>query len=47
VGILVRSCQKGLIERSDGLVKLSALGEYGRYKNAILEDAKQRMEGQP
>jgi hypothetical protein len=47
VGILVRSCQKGLIERSDGLVKLSALGEYGRYRNAILEDAKQRMEERP
>jgi predicted nucleic acid-binding protein len=47
VGILVRSCQKGLIDRSDGLVKLSALGEYGRYRNAILEDAKLRIEEQP
>ena len=47
VGILVRSCQKVLIDRSDGLVKLSALGEYGRYRNAILEDAKLRIEEQP
>ncbi len=47
VGILVRSCQKGLIERSDALVKLSALAKYGWYRNAILEDAKLRIEEQP
>ena len=47
VGILVRSCQKGLIDRSDALVKLSALAKYGWYRNAILEDAKLRMEEQP
>ena len=47
VGILVRSCQKGLIDRSDALVKLSALAKYGWYRNAILEDAKLRLEEQP
>jgi predicted nucleic acid-binding protein len=47
VGILVRSCQKGLIDRSDALVKLSALAKYGWYRNAILEDARLRMEEQP
>src|SRR5271157_5170122 len=31
VGILVRSCQKGLIDRGDALVKLSALAKYGWY----------------
>jgi len=47
VGILVRSCQKGLIDRSDALVKLSALAKYGWYRNAILEDARLRIEEQP
>jgi hypothetical protein len=47
VGILVRSRQKGLIDRSDALVKLSALAKYGWYRNTILEDAKLRLEEQP
>ena len=47
LGILVRSRQKGLIDRSDALVKLSALAKYGWYRNAILEDAKLRLEEQP
>ena len=47
VGILVRSCQKGLIDRRDALVKLSSLAKYGWYRNAILEDAKQQLEEQP
>jgi predicted nucleic acid-binding protein len=46
VGILIRSRQKGLIGRSDALIKLSALAEYGWYKDAILEDARLRMEEQ-
>jgi hypothetical protein len=47
IGILVRSRQKGLIGRSDALIKFSALTEYGRYKDAILEDARLRMEERP
>jgi predicted nucleic acid-binding protein len=47
VGILVRSRQKGLIDRRDALVKLSALAKFGWYGNAILEDAKLRLEEQP
>jgi predicted nucleic acid-binding protein len=47
IGILVRSRQKGLIDRSDALIKLSALAEYGWYKDAILEDATLRMEECP
>ncbi len=44
VGILVRSRQKGLLDRSDALAKLTALAEYGRYKNSIVEDARRKME---
>jgi predicted nucleic acid-binding protein len=47
IGILVRSRQKSLIDRSDALLKLSALARYGRYRNSILEDAKLRLEEQP
>jgi predicted nucleic acid-binding protein len=47
VGTLVRSRQKGLIGWSDAPIKLSALAEYGWYMDAILEDARLRMEEQP
>jgi predicted nucleic acid-binding protein len=47
VGILIRSCQKGLLVRADALAKLSALAKYGWYRNAILEDAKLQLEEQP
>jgi hypothetical protein len=46
-GILVRSRQKGLIDGDEALVKLSALAEHGWYRDAILEDARVRMEEQP
>jgi|ERR1017187_3427952 predicted nucleic acid-binding protein len=42
-GILVRSCEKGLIGRGDALVKLSALAKFGWYRNDLLEDAKLRL----
>jgi hypothetical protein len=42
-GILVRSCEKGLIGRGDALVKLSALATFGWYRNDLLEDAKLRL----
>jgi predicted nucleic acid-binding protein len=44
VGILVRSCERGLLNHGDALAKLKALAEYGRYKRAIVEDARRRME---
>jgi predicted nucleic acid-binding protein len=47
VGILVRSREKGLIDHSDALVRLSALARHGRYRNSILEDARRALEGQP
>ena len=47
VAILVRTYQKGLIERSDALLRLAALAKHGRYKSSILEDAKRKLEEQP
>ena len=44
VGILVRSREKGLLDRSDALAKLTTLAKYGRYKNSIVEDARRKME---
>lgn len=46
VAILLRSWQKGLIDRNDALAHLSSLARHGRYKNSILEDAKRRLEEQ-
>jgi len=46
VAILVRSHQKGLIDRSDSLVRLAALAKHGRYKSSIIEDAKRKLEQQ-
>ena len=47
IGILVRCYEKGLITCGDALAKLSALAKFGWYGNAILEEAKQRLEKQP
>jgi predicted nucleic acid-binding protein len=47
IGILMRSCEKGLIDRSDAAIRLSALARHGRYRSSILEDAKRRLEEQP
>jgi hypothetical protein len=44
VGILVRSREKGLLNHRDALAKLTALAGYGRYKHAIVEDARRKME---
>ena len=44
VGLLVRSREKGLLDPSDALAKLTALAEYGRYRNSIIEDARRKME---
>jgi len=44
--ILLRSRQKGLIDKDDGLSRLSSLAKHGRYKSSILEDAKRRLEEQ-
>ncbi len=44
IAILLRSRQKGLIEKDDALARLSSLARHGRYKSSILEDAKRRLE---
>jgi len=46
IGILVRSREKGLLERSAALAGLAALAKYGRYKNSIIEDARLKLEVQ-
>jgi predicted nucleic acid-binding protein len=46
VAILLRSCERGLIERGDALNRLAALAKYGRYRSSILEDTKRRLEEQ-
>jgi predicted nucleic acid-binding protein len=45
VGILLRSREKGLLDRSAALVALAALAKYGRYKDSIIEDARLKLEG--
>ena len=47
VNILVRSREKGLIDRSEALVRLSTLARHGRYRNSIVEDARRALEEQP
>ena len=47
VGILIRSREKGLLEETDALEKLSSLAKHGRYKDSIIEDARRRLEAKP
>jgi predicted nucleic acid-binding protein len=44
LGILIRSCEKGLIHRSSAQAKLGALAVCGRYQGSIIEDARLRLE---
>jgi predicted nucleic acid-binding protein len=46
-GILVRSWEKGLLDRGSALAKLAALAEHGRYKDSIIEDARLKVEAGP
>ena len=46
IAILLRSRQKGLIDKDDALARLSSLARHGRYKTSILEDARRRLEEQ-
>jgi predicted nucleic acid-binding protein len=47
IGILVRSREKGLIDRDEALFKLKSLARFGWYRGVILEDAKIRLEELP
>jgi len=42
--ILISCREKNLISRSEAFAKLSFLGLYGRYRDSIVEDARQRLE---
>jgi predicted nucleic acid-binding protein len=44
VGILLRSREKGLLDRSSTMAGLAALAKYGRYKNSIIEHARLKLE---
>jgi predicted nucleic acid-binding protein len=43
VGILLRCREKRLIDRESALSKLATLATYGRYKDAIIEDARMKL----
>lgn len=42
--ILIRCREKNLLGRSEAFAKLTFLGLYGRYRNSIMEEARQRLE---
>jgi predicted nucleic acid-binding protein len=44
IGILIRMREKELLTTEEALVKLTQLGQQGRYKRSILEDPKRRLE---
>jgi predicted nucleic acid-binding protein len=44
IAILVRSREKGFIDRDSALEKLGTLAMIGRYKRSIIEDAKLKLE---
>jgi len=46
LGVLVRSCERGLIHRSSALAKLDALAVWGRYQGSIIEHARLNLEVQ-
>jgi len=39
----VRMREKGILTANEALVKLDTLAKYGRYKPAILEDARRKL----
>jgi len=47
VGILIRAKEKGLLEESDALEKLSSLARHARYRESIIEDARGKLELKP
>ena len=47
VGVLIRSREKGLLEKSEALERLSSLAKLGRYRDSIVEDARLQLEASP
>lgn len=44
IDILIRTMEKGIIEREEAGLKLGELNKYGRYAKSIIEDAKNKLE---
>src|SRR5260370_15160039 len=47
VGILIRSREKGLLEKPDAIAKFALLAKYGRYKHSIIQDAQLKLDAKP
>jgi predicted nucleic acid-binding protein len=47
VGILIRGRERGSLEESEALEKLSSLAKHGRYKDSIIEDARRKLGAKP
>jgi len=45
IAILIRTCEKNLIDKDETIIKLQKLEVFGRYSRAIMEDARKRIEG--
>ena len=45
ISILIRSFEKGLINREEAFIKLSKLQDLGRYSKAIIADAAEQLQG--
>ncbi len=44
LGILIRMFERGLLGKEEAELKLEALARYGRYKRAMVDDAKSKLE---
>ena len=44
LAILVRSRERGLIDRAEALERLAALARYGRYRASLIDDARRKLE---
>ncbi len=45
IAILIRACEKGMIETDEAIVKLTKLASIGRYNKSIVEDAAKLIKG--
>ncbi|HKZ40799.1 MAG TPA: hypothetical protein VJ044_07535, partial [Candidatus Hodarchaeales archaeon] len=45
IAILVRACEKGLVQKDQAFFKLQKLQSFARYKKTIIETARNQIEG--
>ena len=45
IAVLVRACERNLIQADEALVKLQKLQSFARYKKTIIETARNQIEG--